>query len=277
MLSYIIEEPGEESSHERGHSIPFFSDMAFSYNRISINNLFFRSEAQDDAANVFQSIGKKSSPQQMIDVFMTPQSEDDFYEEGISSDSDSLSPLAGGDDDKEKPERDSGQQISTFFCDDEINEAYPVLKKNNEPHILVQTSSYEKEAIMDVSIGKETNNNRNEVEEKLEGGKTAETTEGDVSEVKSELNRVDNEVAIFSDTIQATFQERNDEGEETTINTKETHEGADDEIVTSDEKLSRYLEESKDSDAPQLCFDDEDGETICEMEADDILEIVPKE
>ena len=58
---------------------------------------------------------------------------------------------------------------------------------------------------MDVSIGKETNNNRNEVEEKLEGGKTAETTEGDVSEAQSELNRVDNEVAIFSDTIQATF------------------------------------------------------------------------
>ena len=52
------------------------------------------------------------------------------------------------------------------------------------------------------------------------------------------------------------------------------------EVSASDEKLSRYLEESKDSDAPKLSFDDEDGETICEVDPtdmEDLLELTPKE
>ena len=46
MLSYVTVEP-EIDTEDRGHKIPFFSDMLFSYNKRSINDLFFRSQAED--------------------------------------------------------------------------------------------------------------------------------------------------------------------------------------------------------------------------------------
>ena len=50
-----------------------------------INAKFFRSEAQDALSANTMSVEKKTSPQQMIDVFMTPtQSDEEFSEESIS-------------------------------------------------------------------------------------------------------------------------------------------------------------------------------------------------
>ena len=46
MLSYVTVEP-EIDTEDRGHKIPFLSDMLFSYNKRSINDLFFRSQAED--------------------------------------------------------------------------------------------------------------------------------------------------------------------------------------------------------------------------------------
>jgi len=63
----------------------------------------------------------------------------------------------------------------------------------------------------------------------------------------------------------------------TILNTKDNdNKGADDdiEVRASDEKLSRYFEESKDSDEPRLNYDDDDGETICmedPADSDDLL------
>lgn len=52
-------------------------------NKAVINANFFTSELQDSGKKE-GSGGKKTSPQQMIDVLMTPQSDDDFSEESIS-------------------------------------------------------------------------------------------------------------------------------------------------------------------------------------------------
>ena len=45
MLLFIIEEPLPDADHDRGHSIPFHSDMIFQFNKEHINAKFFKSEA----------------------------------------------------------------------------------------------------------------------------------------------------------------------------------------------------------------------------------------
>ena len=89
MLDFIIKEPqADETDQDRGHSIPFHSDMVFSFGKAHINGKFFRSEAQDRllASQALGSVDQKASnPSQMIDVFMTPQSDDtddDFSDGG---------------------------------------------------------------------------------------------------------------------------------------------------------------------------------------------------
>ena len=93
MLHYISVEPVADADHNRGHVMPFHSDMIFQYNKSNINAAFFQSEA-DSAAEKDKDgkggSGGKDSPEsthanQMIDVFMTPQSEDeDLSNDGMS-------------------------------------------------------------------------------------------------------------------------------------------------------------------------------------------------
>jgi len=45
MLKFITEEPPSDADQDRGHAIPFHSDMIFQYNKTSINAKFFQSEA----------------------------------------------------------------------------------------------------------------------------------------------------------------------------------------------------------------------------------------
>ena len=91
MLSMITEEPASDASRDRGHAMPFHTDMIFGFNKACINAKFFQSESQDDD-RLKTSIEKKTSPQQMIDVFMTPQSEDEFSEESMSPSDETSSP-----------------------------------------------------------------------------------------------------------------------------------------------------------------------------------------
>ena len=58
MLKFITEEPAADASKDRGHSVPFFSDMVFSYNKAVINAKFFRS----GAASTQKSLDKLASP-----------------------------------------------------------------------------------------------------------------------------------------------------------------------------------------------------------------------
>jgi len=62
MLSYILEEPGADSGQDRGHSIPFFSDMVFSFNKAVINDLFFSPEVEDQGDPKVNNGGIKASP-----------------------------------------------------------------------------------------------------------------------------------------------------------------------------------------------------------------------
>ena len=43
MLQFIMEEPPSNADKERGHAIPFHSDMIFQYNKTAINAKFFQS------------------------------------------------------------------------------------------------------------------------------------------------------------------------------------------------------------------------------------------
>lgn len=72
MLEFITVEPASDAEQERGHSIPFHSDMIFQYNKAVINAKFFQSETQEALRTNAMSVEKKESPQQMIDIFMTP-------------------------------------------------------------------------------------------------------------------------------------------------------------------------------------------------------------
>ena len=82
MLEFITMEPENDATKERGKTIPFHSDMIFRYNKKPINAIFFQDESQDARGS---SAGQtKDSPQQMIDVFMTPQSDDDFSDDSLS-------------------------------------------------------------------------------------------------------------------------------------------------------------------------------------------------
>lgn len=56
-----------------------------------INARFFESEAQELSNCASSSDQKKTSPQHMIDVFMTPQSDDEISEESMSPTEDSPS------------------------------------------------------------------------------------------------------------------------------------------------------------------------------------------
>jgi len=62
MLKFITEEPAADASKDRGHSVPFFSDMVFSYNKAVINAKFFRSGAQERDASTQKSLDKLASP-----------------------------------------------------------------------------------------------------------------------------------------------------------------------------------------------------------------------
>jgi hypothetical protein len=65
MLEFIIKEPpqSDETDQERGHSIPFHSDMVFRLNKQHINAKFFRSEAQEqlEASRALGSIDQVAS------------------------------------------------------------------------------------------------------------------------------------------------------------------------------------------------------------------------
>ena len=81
MIEFITVEPPQDADKDRGHSIPFHSDMIFQFNKCVINYKFFNNDSSDDEDEVeWPSAAKKSSPHKMIDVFMTPQSEDDSSE-----------------------------------------------------------------------------------------------------------------------------------------------------------------------------------------------------
>ena len=102
--------------------------MVFGYNKSVINQQFFRSEAQDQADGEGGSVEKKgSSPHQMMEVFMTPQSEDDdeSYEESFSPDEVNLSPPAGEDEDEkanngeDRKSKQDSPPVSTFIAGDD--------------------------------------------------------------------------------------------------------------------------------------------------------------
>lgn len=68
MLEFITREPSDsDANQERGHAIPFHSDMIFQYNKKAINAKFFQSaEALEtpNCAGSVNTLGKKgSSPQ----------------------------------------------------------------------------------------------------------------------------------------------------------------------------------------------------------------------
>ena len=46
MLDFITKEPAADADKERGHAIPFHSDMIFQLNKSVINAKFFLNEAQ---------------------------------------------------------------------------------------------------------------------------------------------------------------------------------------------------------------------------------------
>ena len=83
MLQFITTEPDNDATKERGKTIPFHSDMIFRYNKKPINAIFFQDESQDARSTALGQT-KSDSPQQMIDVFMTPQSDDDFSDDSLS-------------------------------------------------------------------------------------------------------------------------------------------------------------------------------------------------
>ena len=89
MLEFITSEPESDADKERGHAIPFHSDMIFQFNKAAINDQFFKTETMKELVVNLDLIPdeeeKVSSPQQMIDVYMTPtQSDEEFSEESIS-------------------------------------------------------------------------------------------------------------------------------------------------------------------------------------------------
>jgi len=82
-MSFITVEPKTDADKMRGHAMPFHADMIFQLNKTVINARFFESESQE-LSNCTDSDQKKTSPQHMIDVFMTPQSDEEFSEESMS-------------------------------------------------------------------------------------------------------------------------------------------------------------------------------------------------
>ena len=50
MLRLITDEPAGDAGQDRGHSMPFYSDMIFQYNKRAINEKFFCSESEEGLA-----------------------------------------------------------------------------------------------------------------------------------------------------------------------------------------------------------------------------------
>ena len=59
MLEMITQEPSEDADRERGHSMPFHSDMIFQLNKTSINARFFKCDQGDQKADATSSVEKK--------------------------------------------------------------------------------------------------------------------------------------------------------------------------------------------------------------------------
>ena len=62
MLTMITEEPASDASRDRGHAMPFHTDMIFGFNKACINAKFFQPEKQDEDDRLKGSIEKKTSP-----------------------------------------------------------------------------------------------------------------------------------------------------------------------------------------------------------------------
>lgn len=171
MLSFIIEEPDADAGQDRGHSMPFYSDMIFSFNKGAINSKFFRSEAQDLAlkGEAQGSVEKKTSPQQMIDVFMTPQSEDEDLSDECASPNEVGVSSPDSDDTGSKQ---LSPPVSNFLGDlEKVGEPISI-KAGDESATgeLPEKPLNESEEDVTAAIGDSDNqecdnNNRNEVEE----------------------------------------------------------------------------------------------------------------
>ena len=108
MLTMIMNEPPDDCDKDRGHTMPFHTDMIFQMNKSVINARFFTGEVSE-GSNRDNSSEKKSSPHKMIDVFMTPQSDDSISEESISP-TDVTSP----------PDKSEDEAVSTFSPDQSV-------------------------------------------------------------------------------------------------------------------------------------------------------------
>ena len=62
MIEFITAEPPQDADRDRGHSIPFHSDMILQFNKAVINAKFFYPDSDDEDDNDSKSVEKKSSP-----------------------------------------------------------------------------------------------------------------------------------------------------------------------------------------------------------------------
>ena len=137
--------------------MPFHADMIFQLNKTVINARFFESESQE-LSNCTDSDQKKTSPQHMIDVFMTPQSDEEFSEESMSPQEDSPtqvkslnSPPVGAFDadndfnlvDIQKPEKIASIEVTQTAVEVQA-------KNNNEKNVAIEGSQTQS-AFLDMS------------------------------------------------------------------------------------------------------------------------------
>jgi len=138
----------------------------------------------------------------MIDIFMTPQSEDESFEDNMSPEEAQLSPVKI-DETKDKEKDSSSPPVSTFLADDDLVEA----EDNEEISVHNEPSTDTEAAKMSASDDSQTNDNRNEVEEEAkgdskddaDGSSTTLADDAQTSGASADLAE-DGDIAIYSDT-----------------------------------------------------------------------------
>mmetsp|Transcript_21998 Transcript_21998/g.29390 ORF Transcript_21998/g.29390 Transcript_21998/m.29390 type:complete len:145 (-) Transcript_21998:1925-2359(-) len=143
----------------------------------------------------------------MIDVFMTPQSDEELFEEGMSPEEVQLSPPAAEKDSAGDFKEDS-PPVSTFVADQDKEEGVAGLTTPTEPAI---STFLEKEDVALDEAAKSgavtdapTKNNRNEVEEEKKGeaedAQASSAAASEQSEPGVEEAAADSKVEVYSDT-----------------------------------------------------------------------------
>ena len=205
MLEFIIKEPPQDTSDDknRGHTIPFHSDMIFQYNKKAINAKFFLSaealEAQQAKSAKERLDAKKnggdfdqdesSSPQQMIDIFMTPTSSQD--DEDDVDDDDQMMFF------EEKEETETGTQQK----ENEVKDSFTadLAKATGEDSQL--------------KLSKVTVNDNDKEEHKVEGKETEQVQVVEESKTES----IDTDAASKTESIQIEEEVKDSSDEDTVV------------------------------------------------------------